>query len=95
MASSSESLTVRIDSPVKQALHELARISERSMSYHTQQALMEYVAREKMRLENLSREIEAGIRSLDAGKGIRMSAGLFEDIKQHGRQRLKELDDQT
>ena len=65
------------------------------MSYHTGKALDEYVHREKERIEQLSREIRAGIASLDAGKGIRMSGGLFEEVKERGRARLAKLDDQV
>ncbi|MBU0501021.1 MAG: ribbon-helix-helix protein, CopG family [Gammaproteobacteria bacterium] len=87
-----ESLTVRIERPIKQNLSDLAKLTDRSMSYHAERALAEYVRREKGRMENLSREIETGIASLGAGKGIRMSASLFDDIKQRGRERLAELD---
>ena len=89
--SATESLTVRIKKPVKQGLGDLARLSERSMSYHAEKALAEYVAREKHRLEALAREIETGIESLNAGKGVRMNRKLFDDIKQRGRERLNEL----
>jgi len=89
--SSTESLTVRIDKPIKQGLHKLSKISERSMSYHAEKALAEYVAREQARLEALSREIEAGMESLNAGKGVRMSTKMFDDIKQRGRERLEKL----
>jgi len=87
-----ESLTVRIERPIKQNLNDLAKLTDRSMSYHAERALGEYVRREMARLENLSREIEAGIISLEAGKGIRMSGSLFDGIKQRGRARLATLD---
>ncbi|OGT90780.1 MAG: hypothetical protein A2286_01560 [Gammaproteobacteria bacterium RIFOXYA12_FULL_61_12] len=87
-----ESLTVRIERPIKQTLSDLARLTDRSMSYHAERALTEYVRWEMVRMENLSREIGAGIASLDAGKGVRMSVGLFDGIKRRGRTRLAALD---
>ena len=86
-----ESLTVRIKSPIKQDLNNLAKMTDRSMSYHTEKALEEYVYREKQRAESLVQEIRSGIVSLDAGKGIKMTSQLFEDIKQRGRKRLANL----
>lgn len=85
------SLTVRIKNPTKHDLNNLAKMTDRSMSYHTEKALGEYVHREKERIESLAREIHKGIVSLDAGKGIKMTGKLFEDIKQRGRNRLAKL----
>ena len=86
-----ESLTVRIEKPIKRNLSDLARMTERSMSYHAERALSEYVHREKERLELLSQEIRTGIVSLDAGKGVRMRGVMFSEIKQRGRKRLAKL----
>lgn len=86
-----ESLTVRIKNPIKRDLNNLAKMTDRSMSYHTEKALEEYVYREKQRAESLVQEIRSGIVSLDAGKGIKMTSQLFEDIKQRGRKRLANL----
>jgi predicted transcriptional regulator len=85
------SLTVRIKNPTKRELNNLAKMTDRSMSYHTEKALGEYVHREKERIESLTREIHQGIVSLDAGKGIKMTGGLFDEIKQRGRNRLAKL----
>ena len=86
-----ESLTIRIEKPVKQNLSDLASKTDRSMSYHADRAISEYVSRERRRLELLAEEIHEGIASLDAGKGVRMSDSLFADIKKRGRERLKKL----
>ena len=90
-----ESLTVRIEKPIKRNLHHLAEMTDRSMSYHTEKALQEYIHRERERVERLSRELRAGIASLDAGKGVRMTGKMFEDVRQRGRARLAELKKQS
>lgn len=89
------SLTVRIKGPLKRDLNELAKITERSMSYHAEKALEEYLRRERERVERLSHEIRVGVSSLDAGKGVKLSEELIENIKKRGRRRLAELNRDT
>jgi predicted transcriptional regulator len=91
MITETESLTVRIKNPIKEELNKLAKITERSMSYHTEKALKEYIYHEKERVEQLSQEVHLGINSLDAGKGIRMTSKIFDDVKKRGRERLAKL----
>ncbi len=59
----SESLTFRVDSDIKKDLKSIAEHTHRSMAYHLNQGLREYLAREKQQLL----DIQAGIDAADQG----------------------------
>lgn len=58
-----ESLTFRVDSKTKKDLKSIAEHTNRSMAYHLNQGLREYLAREKQQLL----DIQAGIDAADQG----------------------------
>lgn len=65
------------------------------MSYHAERALEEYLHRERERVECLPHEIRLGVASLDAGKGVKLTDELIENVKKRGRSRLKDLNRDT
>ncbi len=56
-------LNVRIDEQLKSGLQSISSATERSMAYHTEKALEEYVSREQHQLEM----IKEGIACADKG----------------------------
>lgn len=46
---------------------------------------------QQQKLEALRMEVQKGVASLDACKGVEMNDDIFEGVKQRGRKRLKEL----
>jgi predicted transcriptional regulator len=62
-------LNARIDKSVKDDLLEVCKITSRSQSYHTQQALAEYVAREK----DFIVRVQAGKEAIDRGEFVEHS----------------------
>ena len=62
----SATLSVRLNSEIKTRLDALSKRSKRSKSFLAAEAIAEYVEREEWQLE----QIHAGIRELDAGRGI-------------------------
>lgn len=87
----SSSLTVRLKKPTKLSLIGLSKTTDRSMSYHTEKALNEYLEKEKQRVVLLREALNLGLSDLDAGKGIRMTKRTFKSIKERGRDRLSTL----
>lgn len=62
----STTLSIRLDSKVKAKLEALAKSSRRSKSFLAAEAIASYVKAEAWQLA----EIHAGIKELDAGKGV-------------------------
>ncbi len=85
-----QSLTIRIDSELKQQLQALADSMDRSLSYVAIEALKQYSRIYQAHYDALKADLQKGIDSLEAGKGIEADDAFFDAVIERARQRLKQ-----
>ena len=79
-------------------LNELVRKKVATGMYHSASEVIREALRlfqfhddlQQQKLNMLKLDIKKGVHSLNAGEGVEMSDGLFENIKQQGRAKLKD-----